>query len=173
MNDVLKAAKWLRDRAAEYKVDPNQIIVMGGSAGGHLALMVGMTPPDAGLGSTIKIAAVIDFFGITDVGDQLQGPHQREYAVTWIPEQPDRMDLARRLSPITYVRKGLPPILSVHGDADKTVPYLENTALFEERYKKAGGNISVILKPGVDHHPHSLKDPQPIVDFLVKNAYRN
>jgi pimeloyl-ACP methyl ester carboxylesterase len=63
------------------------------------------------------------------------------------------------------------PILAVCGDADKTVPYVENTALLEEHYKKLGGNISVILKPGGDHHPHSLKDPQPIVDFLVKYAY--
>jgi pimeloyl-ACP methyl ester carboxylesterase len=63
------------------------------------------------------------------------------------------------------------PIVAVCGDADKTVPYAENTALLAERYKKDGGNISVILKPGVDHHPHSLKDPQPIVDFLVKYAY--
>ncbi len=51
------------------------------------------------------------------------------------------------------------------------VPYVENTAQLEGRYKEKGSNIEVILKPGVDHHPHSLKDPQPIVDFLLKNAY--
>jgi pimeloyl-ACP methyl ester carboxylesterase len=63
------------------------------------------------------------------------------------------------------------PILAICGDADKVVPYTENTGILAERYKKAEGNISVILKPGGDHHPHSLKDPQPIVDFLVKYAY--
>jgi pimeloyl-ACP methyl ester carboxylesterase len=63
------------------------------------------------------------------------------------------------------------PILAICGDADKVVPYPENTAILKERCEKAGGTISVILKPGGDHHPHSLKDPQPIVDFLVKNAY--
>ncbi|EDY16159.1 putative O-antigen related protein [Chthoniobacter flavus Ellin428] len=63
------------------------------------------------------------------------------------------------------------PILAICGDADKTVPYPENTAILQERYKKLGGNIDVILKPGGDHHPHSLKDPQPIVDFLTKYAY--
>src|SRR5260370_15177857 len=96
---------------------------MGGSGGGQLAVMVGMRRPSADLGPTIKIAAVIDFFGITDVADQLEGPHLREYAVTWIPEQPGRMDLARRLSPMTYVRKGLPPILGVHGHADPNAPH--------------------------------------------------
>jgi len=73
-----------------------------------------------------------------------------------------------RLEPIAAAKI---PILAICGDADKVVPYPENSAILEERYKKLGGTISVILKPGGDHHPHSLKDPQPIVDFLVKNAY--
>ncbi|MEI9892394.1 MAG: prolyl oligopeptidase family serine peptidase [Chthoniobacter sp.] len=63
------------------------------------------------------------------------------------------------------------PILAICGDSDKVVPYEENAGILAERYQKAGGNISVILKPGGDHHPHSLKDPQPIVDFLLKYAY--
>jgi len=150
VNDVLKAAQWLRDRAADYKVDPNQIVVMGGSARGHLALMAGMTPPSADLGPTIKIAAVIDFFGITDVGDQLEVPNLREYAFTWIPEQPGRMDLARRLSPMTYVRKGLPPILSVHGDADQTVPY-EHSVRLVNALKSAGDDAELITVPGGRH----------------------
>lgn len=59
------------------------------------------------------------------------------------------------------------PILSVCGDADKTVPLDENTAILEERYRALGGSVRVILKHGVDHHPHSLEDPQPIVDFAL------
>jgi len=46
----------------------------------------------------------------------------------------------------------------------------ENTAILEKRYREFGGTIEVILKPGVGHHPHSLKDPAPIVDFLLKQA---
>ena len=64
------------------------------------------------------------------------------------------------------------PIISVVGDADKAVPLAENTAILEQRYKALGGKIEVIVKPGVDHHPHSLKDPKPIVDFLLANALR-
>jgi acetyl esterase/lipase len=143
VNDVIKAEQWLRDRAADYKVDPHQIVVMGGSAGGHLALMVGMSP-------AIRVAAVIDFFGITDVVDQLQGPNLREYAVTWIPEQPDRMALARTLSPINCVRKGLPPILSVHGDADQTVPY-EHSVRLIAALKSAGDDAELITVPGGQH----------------------
>lgn len=60
------------------------------------------------------------------------------------------------------------PILSVCGDADDVVPMSENTTPFAERFKAAGGTIEVIAKPGVNHHPHSLKDPKPIVDFLLR-----
>jgi acetyl esterase/lipase len=150
VNDVLHAAEWLRDQAQRFKVDPNQIIVLGGSAGGHLALMVGMTPASADLGPVVKIAAVINFYGISDVADQLEGPHQRAYAVTWIPDQPNRMDLARRLSPLTYVRKGLPPVLSIHGDADPSVPYDQSVRL-TKALKAAGNDAELITVPGGQH----------------------
>jgi pimeloyl-ACP methyl ester carboxylesterase len=65
------------------------------------------------------------------------------------------------------------PIICVCGDADKVVPYDENTKPFAEKIRKEGGVIEVIAKPGVDHHPHSLKDPKPIVDFLLKNALKD
>jgi len=64
------------------------------------------------------------------------------------------------------------PILSVCGDADDVVPIAENTLLVQERYQKLGGLIKVISKPGVGHHPHSLQDPKPIVDFLLEHAVR-
>ncbi|MGV8094179.1 MAG: GDSL-type esterase/lipase family protein [Mangrovibacterium sp.] len=63
------------------------------------------------------------------------------------------------------------PMLHVVGDADDVVPVSENTALFEKQIKEAGGNIQVIHKPGVGHHPHSLPNPKPIVDFVM-DAYK-
>lgn len=62
------------------------------------------------------------------------------------------------------------PLLHVVGDADEVVPVSENTAILEARYKKLGGSIEVIHKPGVGHHPHSLEDPKPIVDFILKST---
>jgi dipeptidyl aminopeptidase/acylaminoacyl peptidase len=123
---------------------------MGGSAGGHLALMAAMTPASADLGPVTKIAAVIDFFGIADVADQLTGTGERPYSVAWIPEQPDRIALARRLSPIAYVRKGLPPILVLHGDADATVPYDQSVELVKA-LKSAGDDAELITVPGGGH----------------------
>jgi lysophospholipase L1-like esterase len=62
------------------------------------------------------------------------------------------------------------PLLHVFGDADDVVPWDENTGLIESRYKKLGGEIQLIRKEGVGHHPHGLTDSKPIVDFIVKNA---
>ena len=61
------------------------------------------------------------------------------------------------------------PILHVIGAADEVVPVSENTDVVEERYKKLGGTIEVIRKPGGLHHPHSLDDPTPIVEFVLKH----
>ena len=151
VSDVLQAAQWFHDHAAKYNVDPKRILVAGGSAGGHLALMVAMTPASADLGPSVKIAGVIDFFGIADVADQLEGLNARDYAVQWIPErQPGRMELARRISPMTYVRKGLPPILALHGDADPVVPYEQSVNLVKA-IKSAGGEAELITVPGGKH----------------------
>lgn len=62
------------------------------------------------------------------------------------------------------------PLLHVYGDADNVVPWDENTGVIAERYRKLGGNITLIPKPGVGHHPHGLSDPTPIVDFILKHA---
>ena len=87
----------------------------------------------------------------------------------------DQEALDYKLNPIDNLKplsEAKIPILSVCGDADTTVPYLENTAILKERYEKLGGPIQVILKSGCDHHPHSLSDPKPIVEFVLKNAVR-
>lgn len=62
------------------------------------------------------------------------------------------------------------PLLHVFGDADEVVPWDENTGLIEERYRALGGQITLIRKPGVKHHPHGLDDPAPIVEFLERHC---
>lgn len=79
--------------------------------------------------------------------------------------------LAYKLNPVDNLAplaEAKVPLLHVCGDADEVVPLDENTAVIEQRYKKLGGVIEVISKPGVGHHPHSLKDPSPIVQFILK-----
>ena len=70
---------------------------------------------------------------------------------------------------LAILAKAKIPIIHVVGDADKVVPIAENTTLAETRYTKMGGIFKVIHKPGVGHHPHSIKDPQPLVDFILKH----
>jgi pimeloyl-ACP methyl ester carboxylesterase len=62
------------------------------------------------------------------------------------------------------------PLIHVVGDADKVVPPEENTLIIEQRYRELGGKVVVIHKPGCDHHPHGLDNPQPIVDFILEHA---
>lgn len=67
-----------------------------------------------------------------------------------------------------YIAVQKVPILIVVGDVDKVVPVAENSALLEERLNSLGWELNMIHKPEVGHHPHSLKDPKPIVDFILK-----
>ncbi|MCY1723330.1 prolyl oligopeptidase family serine peptidase [Prolixibacteraceae bacterium Z1-6] len=68
------------------------------------------------------------------------------------------------------VAKANIPVMHICGDADDVVPLEENTKKLEKQFKKTGGEMELIVKKGIGHHPHSLKDPKPIVDFIVKNS---
>ncbi len=61
-------------------------------------------------------------------------------------------------------------IIHVIGDADDIVPPTKNSDLIEQRYRQLGGEIQIIHKPGIGHHPHGLDDPKPVVDFILKHA---
>jgi acetyl esterase/lipase len=172
VEDALKAADFFVDNAKKYGADPKRVAVTGGSAGGHLALMVGMTPKSAKLGKPVKVRAVVNFYGITDVDDQLHGPNMRKYAVTWVPEGPDRTALARRVSPMTYVRKDVPPVLTLHGDADATVPY-EHGVNITKALTEAGAQTEMISVPkGIHGFPTETQDRvyPKIFEFLKKHG---
>ena len=125
----LCALRWVARNADQYGFDIERLVVSGNSAGGHLALTSGMIPPEAGLdrqclgSETPQVAAIVNWYGITDVNDLLHGVNEKSYAVRWLGSQPDMAEIAERVSPISYVRSDLPPIITIHGDADPTVPY--------------------------------------------------
>ncbi|HLP38183.1 alpha/beta hydrolase family protein [Lacibacter sp.] len=73
------------------------------------------------------------------------------------------------LDKVKKIVKGGYPMLHVCGEDDEVVPMSENTDLFEQRVRAHGGNITVLRKKGVKHHPHSLKDPTVIVDFILRS----
>ncbi len=129
VEDCLCALRWIGAHAGQYQIDTSRLVVTGDSAGGHLSLTTGMIPQSAGLDRQCpgldlpKVAAVVNFYGITDVADLLDGANEKSYAVAWLGSRPDREEVAKRVSPLTYVRADLPPILTIHGDADPAVPY--------------------------------------------------
>ena len=129
VEDCRCAVRFALARAKEYNIDPNRVVLSGHSAGGHLAMITGMLPVSAGLDrqcagqEEIRVAAIVNWYGITDVVDELSGPNMKDYAVRWLGSQTDRESIARRVSPINWVRAGLPPIITIHGDADPVVPY--------------------------------------------------
>lgn len=71
---------------------------------------------------------------------------------------------------IEQVSKASIPIIIVAGNNDSVVPFDENSAILARRYSESGEKIKVIVKQGAEHHPHSLEDPTPIVDFLLNES---
>ena len=138
VEDCLCALRWVIRNAEEYNLDTSRIVTTGNSAGGHLALTTAMIPKSAGLdrecpgSEELNVAAIINWYGITDVGDLLDGPNIKSYAVEWMGSLENRFEIAERVSPMTYVQSGLPPTLTIHGDADPTVPYQHAVSLHEK-----------------------------------------
>jgi len=157
VEDCRCALRWVIAYAKEYGFDPDRLIVTGNSAGGHLSLTTGILPESAGLDyecpgrDELKVAAVINFYGITDVNDLMAGkPNEKSYTVGWLGGQPDRDAIAKRVSPIHYVRRGLPPILTIHGDADPTVPY-QHAVNLHKALDSVGVANQLLTIPGGKH----------------------
>jgi acetyl esterase/lipase len=179
VEDARCAVRWAVQNAKEYNVDVNKIIVTGQSAGGHLALMAGLAPASAGFdrncpaAEPLKVAAVVNWYGITDY-TPLVDDMSRTYAVTWIGNQPNYKQVAAQVSPVTYAsRAGLPPVISIHGDADPTVPYEQAPKLIDA-LKKAGGQAELVTIPGGRHggfeRDQMLRAFSAIEAFLTKNG---
>lgn len=167
VEDCRCALHWVFANAKKYNFDPQRVVVQGGSAGGHLALITGMLTSAAGFDHTCvtpdedywtqspgtsgdpKVAAIVNWFGITDVLDELHGADAKGYAVVWVGDQPNADEIAKRVSPINYVTGQVPPIITIHGDHDALVPYSQAVRLHKaldaakvpnELYTVPGGN---------------------------------
>jgi acetyl esterase/lipase len=138
IHDCKAAIRWVRANADRYFIDPNKIGVWGRSAGGHLVLMLGMSGDvpelEGNLGQhndvSSKVACVVNFFGVTDLLGLIGQPSDLDRTKPDVSEARliggplrENADKARAASPITYVHRHAPPVLTVHGDADRTVPY--------------------------------------------------
>jgi acetyl esterase/lipase len=180
VQDCRCALRWVVRHAKQYGFDLTRLVVGGSSAGGHLALMTALTKPESGFDDLcpgdeeLRVAAVVNFFGIVDVLDILTGPHTRDFATGWIdPQRPEREKLARWLSPITYVHPGAPPVLTIHGDADPVVPY-QHALRLGKALDEAGVSNQLLTVHGGKHGDFDGNEMVKAVrverQFLIKHG---
>ncbi len=128
--DCREAVRWMRQNARDLGINPQRIAVAGGSAGGYLALMVGLTDEKPELGgnpkATIssKVSAVIDMYGVTS-----SGKYAKDMLVNF------GADTDKLFSPLSYVTSKSVPVLILHGNADKTVDIKQSRNLEEALIK--------------------------------------
>ncbi|MFC2019920.1 prolyl oligopeptidase family serine peptidase [Chloroflexota bacterium] len=185
VEDCKLAVRWLRANAEKYNVDPERIGVWGGSAGGHLVMMVGSADETAGLEGkgglakfSSRVQAVCAYYGPSDfnaIGSPRSNSAHVKFLGGTIEEIPDIYTLA---SPVTYVTPDDPPLLLVHGDLDRTVPFNQSEIMLKA-YQQAGIEATLIKVSGAGHGfkpaaegpvSHSNeKIGQIVLDFFVRH----
>jgi acetyl esterase/lipase len=165
--DMHRAVRYVRHHAAEYGIDPERLGVTGGSAGGHLSLLL-VTRGGPGLAdaadavdresSAVQAAAI--FYPVTDLlnlGDSTENLHDGGPPKSFVKGfGPNATNLAvwkvigHELSPIFYVSSNLPPTLIYHGDADTLVP-LDQSQRYQVEARKLGNTVELVVHPGGKH----------------------
>ncbi len=170
LDDVKAAIQWVRDHAG---VDPARVMVWGESAGGHLAVLAGLT--DA------RIRGVVDWYGpmnLLSLSSQFPSDSEKrpddagswESSMVGAPLQSDPAR-SRAASPIIYVHAGAPPIHIHHGTVDTQVPYAQSVE-FVEALRAAGGTVELITVEGSDHFWTGAPDLRAIFDASLAFALR-
>ncbi|MCF6222125.1 MAG: alpha/beta hydrolase [Flavobacteriaceae bacterium] len=164
--DIKSAVIWLKEHAAKYNIDRDNIAVIGGSAGGHLALMVGYSSDNPDFKSvedssfSSRVQAVVDFYGPTD----LTTKYAREHVTTrgaFNESYDENPKIYAQASPLPYISKDDPPTLIFHGTIDDLVPVNQSDRL-EAKLKKYGVPVEY----------HRLKGWPHTMDATVKvNKY--
>lgn len=158
IEDCKCAIRWLRANAAKYNVDSKHIGVGGGSAGGHLSLLVGLTDEAHKLegngghaDQSSRVQAVVNVFGPTDMKtcwDTSAGARPFIQGLCGKPDDPKNSFKAA--SPVTYISSDDPPILTLHGSADTLVPPSQATQL-DEQLKAAKVKHELLILEGEGH----------------------
>lgn len=177
VTDMNLAVRYIRAHAEEFKIDPNRIGISGGSAGGHLSLMVGAAGDagdpngkDAVAKTSSRVQAVACFFPPTDFlnygtpgyawlnrgpKDAFKAPMDfhvwnAELKIFEVVDDATRLKIAAEVSPITHVSPDDPPTMIIHGDKDFLVP-LQQSEVIIEKFKQAGVPCELIVKKGAAH----------------------
>jgi acetyl esterase/lipase len=181
IQDCNTALNFILAHAADYGIDPKRFVVAGGSAGGHLALLLGMARHEAAFGAdpAVKPLAILDFFGPADFSkflDDLKAIHSDKGIADYqgavpqllgatVEQSPDKAKIA---SPITYVSGDSPPVLIIHGANDPSVP-IDQSRRLHDALDKAGVKNQLIVVDNAGHDGPLFSKPDietKVVDFL-------
>lgn len=164
IQDCNQAIQFLYDHADKYHIDKNKIALIGFSAGGHLASLLGLSANNnitafypGGRKPNFSIKTVLDFYGPSDFNILAGAPdtsinNERNPVSILLGALPlKRPDLAKKASPVTYVDKYDPPFLIVQGEKDESVPYTQSVVL-QSWLQLAGVKNDLIIVPGAPHY---------------------
>jgi acetyl esterase/lipase len=195
IEDMNRAVRFIRYHAADYGIDPNRIGITGGSAGGHLSLMMGAAGNDGdpkgrdaidGVSSRVQAVACFfppsDFMNYGEKGVEALGtgrlsgfkapfdfeeldPKTRSFVRITDPEK--RREFGRRISPVNHVTASAAPTLIIHGDADQLVP-IQQAEVFIAKLKEVGVPCELIVKHGARHGWQLDRDMPSIADWFDK-----
>ncbi len=184
VHDCKAAIRWIRGNADRYKLDPDRIGVIGSSAGGHLAAMLGTSGAIASLEGDLgahgkrssKVRCVVDQFGPSDLLSMNDAPGQMDHNAPDSPESQliggtlqEHKEKARAASPISYVSPEDPPFLILHGTKDPLVPFNQSERL-DAALKEAGVETYFVPIEGAGHGGFGSPEvPRRIRQFFDKH----
>lgn len=179
IEDVRSVLIYLCKHAGELNIDTDKIVIMGGSAGGHLAMCGGyladnpIFDTDRGDIENIKVAAVINKYGIADMVPFSTGEKAYKSAVRWLGKEAGNIEFMKSVSPVTYINKNTPPTFIVHGDSDPIVPYSQSVNLYS-LLQKNGVKSEFMTVPGGEHgkfnDEYKSKLSKAIINFLISTG---
>ena len=189
LHDVKAAIRWVGGNAPALGVDPTGVVVWGESAGGHLAMLAGLTAErsdldgDVGdhLGRSSAVCGVVDWYGPMNLLS-LSSQHppnsdkRPDDALSWessmvgAPLQTDP-ERSRAASPISYVHAAAPPIQIHHGTVDGQVPFAQSVE-FADAMRRVDGDVELVVVEGSDHFWTGAPDLTAIFDASLAFAYR-
>ena len=177
IHDVKRAIRWAKENAGKLGFDADKLCLEGHSAGAHLVLLAAGTPNDArlappeGLGDVSQgVAAVCAIYPPTLFHYDGERP-SGALAARVLPGADASAEAAELASPMSHVTAAYPPVMLLHGDADKVVP-VSASRRFEERVRAAGGKVDLHVYAGLPHGFANHPEIRPAMMRMIGGFFR-